>query len=351
MKRQDHMLHFPYQSFQMAIDFLREASIDPNVQSIKMTIYRVAEGSSILNALVNAARNGKRVSVYVEVKAKFDEENNLYWVERLQDEGIKVMTVLPEYKVHAKMILVTTKERGEKRRYAAIGTGNPNEETAMIYTDKLLFTANPKVADEVDMLFDMIENRLAFPKFETLLVAPINLREKIMKLIDTEIAQAKLGNPAWIVIKSNSLADKKTIEKLYEAAKCGVKIRLLIRGICMLNPDLPECKGNIIASSVVDRFLEHARVYGFCNGGDPQYFVGSADFEKQKMDKRIEVLVPLLDADVKEEIRDVLEIQFKDNTHARWINPAQINTYVQSPEKKWRSQEEIGKYLYRKHTK
>jgi polyphosphate kinase len=190
-----------------------------------------------------------------------------------------------------------------------------------------------------------------FPKFETLLVAPINLREKIMQLIDTEITQAKLGNPAWIVIKSNSLSDKKTIEKLYEAAKCGVKIRLLLRGICMLNPDLPECKGNIIASSVVDRFLEHARVYGFCNGGDPHYFVGSADFVKQKMDKRIEVIVPLLDADVKQEIQDVLEIQFKDNTHARWINPARINTYVQSSEKKCRSQEEIAKYLYRKHTK
>ncbi|MDR0437389.1 MAG: polyphosphate kinase 1 [Bacteroidales bacterium] len=351
IKQKDYMLHFPYQSFQMAIDFLREASIDPNVQSIKMTIYRVAEDSSILNALINAARNGKRVSVYVEVKAQFDEENNLYWVERLQHEGIKVMSILPDYKVHAKMILVTTKENGQKRRYAAIGTGNPNEETALIYTDKLLFTANSKVTDEVDMVFDMIENRLSFPKFETLLVAPINLREKIMTLIDGEIAQAKLGKPAWIIIKSNSLADKKTIDKLYEAANCGVKIRLLIRGICMLNPDLLECNGNIIARSVVDRFLEHARVYGFCNGGNRQYFIGSADFVKNKMDKRIEVIVPILDIDVKQELQDVLEIQFKDNTHARWINPEKINTYVQSSEKKWRSQEEIAKYLYKKHSK
>jgi polyphosphate kinase len=346
INEKDYMLHFPYQSFRMAIDFLREASIDPNVQSIKMTIYRVAKNSSILNALINAARNGKKVSIYVEVKAQFDEENNLYWVERLQNEGIKVMSVLPDYKVHAKMMLVTTKENGEKRCYAAIGTGNPNEETALVYTDKLLFTANPKVTDEVDMVFDMIENRLAFPKFETLLVAPINLREKMVELIDTEIAQAKLGKPAWIVIKSNSIADKKMIDKLYEAAKFGVKIRLLIRGICMLNPDLQECKGNIIASSVVDRFLEHARVYGFCNGGNSLYFIGSADFVKQKMDKRIEVIVPILDADVKQELEDVLEIQFKDNTHARWINPAKINTYVQSSKKKWRSQEEISKYLY-----
>jgi polyphosphate kinase len=350
MKQKDYMLHFPYQSFQMTIDFLREASIDPNVQSIKMTIYRVAENSSILNALINAARNGKRVSVYVEVKAQFDEEHNLYWVERLQHEGIKVMSVLPDYKVHAKMILVTTKENGKKRRYAAIGTGNPNEETAKVYTDKLLFTANPKITDEVDMVFDMIESRLSFPKFETLLVSPINLREKIMAMIDTEIAQAKLGKPAWIAIKSNSLADKKTIDKLYEAARSGVKIRLLIRGICMLNPDLPECKGNIIARSVVDRFLEHARVFGFCNGGKKQYFIGSTDFVKQKMDKRIEVIVPLLDPDVSQEIEEVLELQFKDNTHARWINPEKINTYIQSSEKRWRSQEEIAKYLYKKHS-
>jgi polyphosphate kinase len=352
IKQKDYMLHFPYQSFRMAIDFLRDASIDPEVQSIKMTIYRVAEDSSILNALINAARNGKKVSVYVEVKARFDEEHNLYWVERLQNEGIKVMRVLPDHKVHAKMILVTTKENGKKRRYAAIGTGNPNEETALVYTDKLLFTANPKVTDEVDMVFDMIENRLAFPKFETLLVAPINLREKMVELIDAEIAQAKLGKSAWIIVKSNSLADKKMIDKLYEAANFGVKIRLLIRGICMLNPDLPECKGNIIARSVVDRFLEHARVYGFCNGGNSQYFIGSADFAKKKMDKRIEVIVPILDVDVKQELEDVLEIQFKDNTHARWINPAKINAYVQSSsEKKWRSQEEIAKYLYKKHSK
>jgi polyphosphate kinase len=249
------------------------------------------------------------------------------------------------------MILVTTKENGKKHRYSVIGTGNLNEETALVYTDKLLFTANPKVADEVDTVFDMIENRMSFPKFETLLVAPINLREKFMAMIDTEIAHAKLGKPAWILLKLNSLADKKTIDKLYEAANFGVKVRLLVRGICMLNPDLPECKGNIIARSVVDRFLEHARVYGFCNGGNSQYFIGSADFVKQKMDKRIEVVVPILDADVKQETQTILEIQFKDNTHARWINPEKINTYVHSSEKKWRSQEEIAKYLYRKHGK
>ncbi|MCL2028023.1 MAG: polyphosphate kinase 1 [Bacteroidales bacterium] len=349
IKQKDYMLHFPYQSFRMTIDFLREASIDPDVQSIKMTIYRVAEDSAILNALINAARNGKKVSVYVEVKAQFDEENNLYWVERLQNEGVKVMSVLPDYKVHAKIMLVTTNENGKKYRYAVVGTGNPNEETALVYTDKLLFTANPKITDEVNMVFEMIENRLAFPKFETLLVAPINLREKMIELINVEIAQAKLGKPAWITMKANSLADKKTIDKLYEAANSGVKIRLLIRGICMLNPDLKECKGNIMARSVVDRFLEHARVFGFCNAGNSKYFIGSTDFVKKKIDKRIEVVVPILDADVKQELEDVLEMQFKDNTHARWINPKKINTYVQSSsEKKWRSQDEISKYLYKK---
>jgi len=349
MKQKDYMLHFPYQSFQMAIDFLREASIDQNVESIKMTIYRVAEDSSILNALINAARNGKKVSVYVEVKAQFDEENNLYWIERLQNEGVKVMSVLPDYKVHAKLMLVTTKEKGKKHRYAAIGTGNPNEKTASVYTDKLLFTANPKITDEVDMVFRMIENRLVFPKFKTLMVAPINLREKMTELIDFEINQAKLGKPAWIIIKSNSLSDKQMIDKLYEAANCGVKIRLLIRGICVLNPDLPECKGNVTACSVVDRFLEHARVFGFCNAGNPQYFIGSTDFVKNKMDKRIEVIVPILDTDLKEEMRDVLEFQFKDNTHARWINPEKMNVYVQTAGKKRRSQEDITKYLYKKH--
>ncbi|MCL2412779.1 MAG: polyphosphate kinase 1 [Bacteroidales bacterium] len=351
MKQKDYMLHFPYQSFQMAIDFLREASIDPNVQSIKMTIYRVAEDSSILNALINAARNGKKVSVYVEIKAQFDEENNVYWLERLQNEGVKVMNVLPDYKVHAKLMLVTTKENGKKYRYAAIGTGNPNEKTASVYTDKLLFTTNPKIADEVDMVFDMIENRLVFPEFKTLLVSPINLRQKMIALIDVEIAQAKLGKPAWILIKSNSLSDKKMIDKLYEAAKNGVKIRLLIRSICVLNPDLPECKGNIIACSVVDRFLEHARVYGFCSTENPQYFIGSTDFVKNKMDKRIEVVVPILDAEVREELQDILEFQFSDNTHSRWINPEKINVYVQSSGKKRRSQEDITKYLYQKHYK
>ncbi|MDR2908145.1 MAG: polyphosphate kinase 1 [Bacteroidales bacterium] len=350
MKKRDYMLHFPYQSFQTVIDFLREASIDPNVQSIKMTIYRVAEDSAILNALVNAARNGKRVSVYVEVKARFDEENNLYWVERLRNEGIKVMSVLPDHKVHAKMLLVTTKENGKRCRYAAIGTGNPNEETALVYTDKLLFTVNPKITTEVQMVFDLIENRLAFPKFKTLLVAPVNLRKRLMTMIDMEIEHAKLGAPAWIVMKLNSLADKATIDKLYEAAGCGVKIRLLVRGICALNPELPECEGNITVLSVVDKFLEHARMFGFCNGGKSQYFIGSADFVKQKLDKRIEVVVPLLDPDVKQEVEDILNIQFQDNTHARWVSPSKINTYVESTSRrKHRSQEDIQKYLSKKH--
>lgn len=344
--QKDILLHYPYQSFQNVIDLLREASIDPCVRKIKMTVYRISRDSAIMNALINAARNGKKVTVYMEFKARFDEENNILWAQRLQEEGVEVLDMVQEMKVHAKLMLFSTKKNGKIIRYALIGTGNPHEETAKIYTDKHLMTANPAITSEVKKVFDFIENPLLRPSFNHLLVSPINMREKFVQLINNEIKAAKKGKSAWIILKMNSLTDRKMIDKLYEASKAGVKIKLLIRGMCGLHPGIKGLSENIEGVSIVDKYLEHARLFVFSNQENPLYYMGSADWMPRNLDFRIEAITPVLDPEIKKDLQQILDFQLMDNTHARIINPDFPNQYKRIPKnKKYRSQSMIYDYF------
>ncbi len=341
----DLMLHYPYQSFQNVIDLLREASLDPDVNTIRMAIYRISRDSSIMNALINAARNGKKVIVYLEAKARFDEENNIHWANKLHEEGVKVLDVMQGMKVHAKMIVITAKKNGKEKIYSIIGTGNPNEDTAKIYTDKQLLTSNKEIGKEAIKVFQLIENPLLKPSFKHLLVAPFNMRSQLETLINKEIANAKAGKPAWITLKMNNITDRKIIEKLYEANNCGIKIKLLVRGICVLNPGIKGLSENIEVISIVDRFLEHARIFVFCNNNQPLYFVGSADLMRRNLDYRIEVATPIYNKDLQKETQKILDLQLEDNTHARIMHQDTPNQYKRSNKPPFRSQEKIYAYL------
>ncbi len=351
IKQGDIMLHYPYQSFQNVIDLLRESSIDERVKSIKITVYRVAKDSAIMNALINAARNGKQVVVYMELKARFDEENNIHWAERLMSEGVQVLDILPGYKVHCKLILITASENRKTVRYAAIGTGNPNEDTARIYTDKHLLTANPSVTKEVSAVFDFLENKRFQNQFNQLLVSPFNMRKRLVEMIDAEIENAKSGRKAWMILKMNSLTDRKLINLLYAASQSGVQVKLIVRGVCALRPQVPGLSENIEGISIVDRFLEHARVYAFCNGGKTKLYVGSADWMLRNLDYRVEVLAPVLDKTLQDEALHILQIQLEDNMHARVVNAQKPNEYKRSSGKKIRSQWEIWKHLQKRNKK
>ncbi|MEG2665736.1 MAG: polyphosphate kinase 1, partial [Bacteroidales bacterium] len=318
LRKQDIMLHYPYQSFQHIIDLIREASMDPLVKSIKMTIYRVAKDSSIMNALINAARNGKKVSVFMELMARFDEENNINWVKRLEVEGIEVYKIIPGVKVHAKLLLIERKENGKSLFYAAVGTGNPNESTAKQYIDIQLLTSDPKITLEVKEVFKTIGNP-GNPHdytYHSLLVSPRNLRSGFEERIDREIANAKAGKPAWMKICLNNLADAHMVDKLYEAGKAKVKIQMIVRGICILKPGVKGLSENIEAISIVDRFLEHTRVFIFCNNEKPEYYIGSADWMTRNLDHRIEVDCPIYDKEIQNDLFQIINLQLMDNTHA-----------------------------------
>ncbi|OQX81470.1 MAG: polyphosphate kinase 1 [Bacteroidetes bacterium 4484_249] len=352
LKQKDIILHFPYQSFQYIIDFLREASIDPKVSEIKMTFYRAAKYSNVVNALVNAARNGKKVTVFLEIQARFDEEANILLAGKLHDEGVKVIPTIPGFKVHSKLICIKRKEEDKDVFYANISTGNFNESTAKVYADDSLLTANQQIASEVDKVFSVFETRYTPPEFNTLIVSPFHLRNFFLRAIDTEIKNAQEGKEAWLVIKLNSLVDKKMVKKLYQASKAGVKQKLIIRGICVLIPGVKGLSENIEVVSIVDRFLEHSRVFVFCNGGDNQYYIGSADWMPRNLDHRIEVTTPVFDKDIRKELWDMLQIQLKDNCKARVSGEKFINKYKKSrSKKKIRSQFEIYNYFKNKVSK
>lgn len=338
IKRKDIMLHYPYQSFQYIIDLLREVSIDPQVRSIKATIYRAAKDSSVINALINAARNGKYVTVFMELQARFDEEANILWTERLQEEGVKVIHGIPGFKVHSKLILIRRKENNKNVFYAHIGTGNFNEDTARVYADDGLLTADEKITSDIVNAFHQMELNYRAFKYKTLIVAPFFMRNYFMKMINYEIKMAKEGKEAWMIIKLNNLVDEIIINKLYKASQAGVKIKLIIRGICVLIPGIPKVSNNIEAISIVDRFLEHSRVIIFCHGGDNKYYITSADWMIRNFDNRIEVACPVLDKDIQLELRRMLEIQLSDNTTARVIGPGEANQFRQNGEPPVRSQ-------------
>lgn len=345
IRKKDIMLLFPYQSFQYIIDLLREASIDPEVRSIKMTFYRTTRNSAAMNALINAARNGKYVTVYMEIQARFDEEANIFWTRKLQDEGIKVIQTIPGYKVHAKLILIRRRENGKNKLYANVSTGNYNESTAKIFSDFSLLTCDPRICDDVYNIFELLESKFILPTFKTLAVSPFNIREFFIEKLDNEINNAKNGKEAWAIIKLNSLVDRKTASKIYEAVQAGVKISLINRGICVLKPGMKGFSEGIDALSIVDKYLEHSRVYVFCNLADPQYYISSADWMPRNFDHRIEVACPIFDTNIQKELWDVLQIQLRDNTKSRYLGPDNLNQYRSNGSlEKHRAQFEIYDY-------
>jgi len=346
LRKRDIMLHYPYQSYHYVIDLLREASIDPLVRGIKITLYRVARFSNVINALINAARNGKQVTVFMELQARFDEAANIYWSEKLIEEGVKLIHTIPGTKVHSKLLLIRRKENGENVYYASIGTGNFNEQTARIYADDNLLTSHKEIVNDVNKVFHMFDTKYQAPKFKRLVVAPFVMRHFFIRLLNREINNAQKGKEAWAFIKLNSLADEKIVKKLYKASQAGVKIRLIVRGICVLTPGIPGLSDNIEVISIIDKFLEHSRVFIFCNGGNEEYYTSSADWMIRNFDNRIEVACPILDPEIRKELRDMLEIQWRDNQKARLVNVEPINSYRKTGSKEnVRAQEEIYEYF------
>lgn len=334
IKKADILLHYPYQSFHYIVDLLREASIDPKVRAIKMTFYRAARNSNVINALINAARNGKNVTVFLEIQARFDEKANIFWSQKLKEEGVKIIKTLPGFKVHSKLMLIRRKEQGENAYYANISTGNFNESTAKIYADDSLLTAHQGITKEVNMLFHLFESPYNPPKFKHLLVAPYYMRSSFIQMINREIRNVKEGKEAWIIIKLNNLVDTKITNKLYAAAKAGVKIDIICRGICVLIPDISGLSENIKVISIVDKFLEHSRIIVFANNGNPNFYLSSADWMVRNFDHRFEAATPVYDKALKKELLEMLRIQLSDNVKARLVNTIPINKYVETNEQK-----------------
>lgn len=323
--KRDYLLQTPYQDFDHVTRWLREASIDPKVKQIQLTVYRVADDSQVLSALINAARNGKRVSVNVELRARFDEAANVKWSETLRKAGIRVIFGVPGLKVHAKLCCV--EREGNPRRFALIGTGNFNEDTGTCYTDYFLFTADKTLTAEVQKVFDFFDVSYKPPQCKKLIFSPLYARTKLYQLIDREIKNHERGLPAFINLRINNLVDKALIYKFYQASKAGVPLRLIVRGICSLSAGVPGLSDNIQAVSLVDKFLEHARVYWFANGGQDAVYIASADLMKRNMDFRVEVACPVEDPRLKQQIIDVFEIYWNDHAKARVLDVGQNNPY------------------------
>ena len=351
--KKDVLLNFPYHTFDSVIDLLREAAIDPDVVSIKVTCYRLAERSKIINTLTNAVRNGKMVTVVLEIRARFDEEANLDYKEELEEAGVKVLLGVPNFKVHAKICLIKKRVNNRTIQYGFVSTGNLNGKTAKIYGDSCLLTADRNILADLNRIFSFLEQ----PKLrmhllqacKTLLVSPVSMRSNLNQLINKEIKTARLKKPAAITLKLNSLSDELLIDKLYEAAKAGVEIKLIIRGIFCLLTENKKFKIPIQAISIVDEYLEHSRIMIFHNGGKEKTFISSADWMLRNIDHRIEVACPIFEKSIQQEIKDIIQIQLKDNIKARTLDNDLSNQYVNPRNtKKIRSQVETYNYLYRK---
>lgn len=349
IKRKDVVLSFPYHSFNYIIELLRQAAIDPQVISIQINLYRVGEKSRIVNALVNAAKNGKEVTAVVELQARFDEENNIKLSHKLQDEGVRVIFGVPGLKVHSKLILIRRKERKSEQLYAHVGTGNFHETNALIYGDHSLLTCDDRITYEVEKVFEFFLKNYERANFKYLFVSPFNMRKRLIELIGEEISNAKRQHDAYIILKLNNLVDEELIKHLYKASNAGVKIKLIIRGICSLIPGVKGMSENIEAVSIIDRFLEHARVFVFCSDGKELVYISSADWMSRNIDGRIEVSTPVFDPEVKQTILDVIGIQLQGNAKARIIDKTQSNSYKRKPgEPLFRSQVETWHYFNNK---
>lgn len=327
VRKADLLLHFPYHDFSVITDWLHRAARDPAVTRIFITLYRVAKESEVCKALLEALKRGKQVTAFVEVQARFDERSNLYWGGTLEAAGASVLYSYEHLKVHSKLLLIERREQGARKRYAYLGTGNFNERTARIYADSALLTTRPSITADVAAVFRHLADRKVTIKPRHLLLAPDRLRPAIEALIDAEAIRARRGQQASILLKLNSLEDKALISKLYHAGRAGVTIRIIVRGICCLVPGVPGLSENIMAISIVDRFLEHTRAYVFHNGGNPLMYLSSADLMERNMDRRIEAAFPLIDPTLQKEMGDLLELQWSDNVKARVIDEAQTNPY------------------------
>jgi polyphosphate kinase len=329
MREKDFMLHVPYQDFNIFISLLQEASIDPDVTEISITIYRVTKNSKVINALMNACRNGKKVNVVIELQARFDEETNIYWSRKLEEVGANISFGIPNLKVHAKLLLITRKENRRKAHYICVSTGNFHEGNAGVYSDLILFTSDKRLTYEVKKIFEFFEHTYRNQNFKHLIVSPLYMRRKFYRYIDQEIKHAKAGKEAYIKLKINNLVDPEIINKLYIANNAGVKISLNIRGVCSLIPGVKGKSENISAISIIDHFLEHSRIIVFCKNGDPLYFISSADWMGRNLDRRIEIACPIYDKKIQQELKDLLDIQQSDNVKARIIDEEQENNYVE----------------------
>lgn len=344
IEKRDHLIYAPYADFSILLKFLRQAAIDPKVESIKITAYRVASESQIMSALVNAAKNGKKVTAVLELRARFDEANNVNWSKILQDEGVQVIFGVADLKVHSKIGLVTYREKEEKKKIAFISTGNFHEKTARIYTDYTLLTSHKEISEEVSEVFDFFESNYKVKKYKHLILSPHEMRYKIEEKINREIENKKKGLPAQINIKVNSLSDKKMIDKLYKANKVGVEVRLVVRGICCLIPGIKGLSENIKAISVVDKFLEHPRLYWFKNGGEDEVYISSADWMPRNIDHRVEVGCPILNPQLKKEVMNTFELSFTDNVKGRIHNNTLDEIYQENELPPNRSQVSIYNY-------
>ncbi|MFN4028314.1 MULTISPECIES: polyphosphate kinase 1 [Flavobacterium] len=325
--QKDYLINAPFQSFSYLIKFLREAALDPKVTAIKITLYRLAKNSQIVSSLINAAKNGKKVTVQIELQARFDEASNISYAEQMQQEGIELIFGIKGLKVHSKICVIDRVENGKVKRYGFISTGNFNETTAKIYTDLTLFTSHQQILKDVAKIFDFFDVNYRLHRYKHLIVSPHYTRSKFYKLIDREINNAIAGRPAYMNLKMNSLSDTAMIDKLYEASNAGVKIKLQVRGICSLIPGVKGMSENIEAISIVDYLLEHTRCYIFCNNDDPEVFISSADFMTRNLDGRVEVTCPIYDADIKKQIIDTFNVGWKGNVKARYHSEKFENKY------------------------
>jgi len=344
ISKKDFLLHAPFHKFLYVINFLLEASIDPKVKSIYITIYRLSKLSKVASALINAAKNGKKVIVQIELQARFDESANIKYAKEMQSQGIKLIFGSPQLKVHSKICLIERKEDKVLKKYGFISTGNFNESTAKVYTDMTLFTSNKEVLNEVKLVFNFFGANYKKFSFKKLIVSPINTEKNIKKLINNEIKNAKIGKPAWIKIKVNNITSYSMIKSLYNASRDGVKIQMIIRGVCCLIPEKLNMSDNIEVISIVDKFLEHTRFFIFCNDKSNSVYISSADLMTRNLNNRVEVICPILDAEIKEEILDIFNIYWKDNVKSRFVNHSSMNKYKRNSRPNFRSQDEVYNY-------
>ena len=350
ISKKDYLVHTPYHTFSYIVKFLREAALDPQVKTIKITIYRLAQISHVASSLINAAKNGKEVTVSIELQARFDEEANINYAKQMQSEGVKMLFGVTGLKVHSKMCLIEREEKNKLKRYGFISTGNFNESTAKIYTDFTLLTANQPLLKDINKVFNFFEVNYKVNRYKHIITSPHFTHTKLNALIDNEIALAQQGKPAFIKLKINSISSYKMVDKLYEASRAGVKIQMIVRGICCLIPRIEGMSDNIEVISIVDKFLEHTRLFIFGNNNDSKIYISSADWMTRNIENRVEVTCPIYDKSIKQELLDIFEICWSDNVKARLINKEQNNNYkIKNPDQAdARSQFKIYEYYKQK---